>query len=322
MRNILLTGGAGYIGSKVSYDLIDDNFNVIIVDDLSNSNKKLIPKKAIFKKIDISNYAKLENCFKLYKFEAVYHFAAKKKVDESQKKPLEYFNANVIGTNNLLNLIAKYKVKNFIFSSTCAIYGNSEKKKVLEDGITLPLSYYGLTKLIAENMIRNYHKKFKFNYAILRYFNVIGSDYKNRTGEINSGSLFKNIISSLKNKKKFFVFGKNYKTKDGTCIRDYIDLNDLSELHLLSHKYIKKKKSSILFNCGTSKPFSVLDVIKKFEDVTKNTLPKDYKKRRLGDIEKIYSDNRKQRIIFPKWKPKFSLKESVINTLRWENIKF
>ena len=129
MRNILLTGGAGYIGSKVSYDLIDDNFNVIIVDDLSNSNKKLIPKKAIFKKIDISNYAKLENCFKLYKFEAVYHFAAKKKVDESQKKPLEYFNANVIGTNNLLNLIAKYKVKNFIFSSTCAIYGNSEKKK-------------------------------------------------------------------------------------------------------------------------------------------------------------------------------------------------
>jgi UDP-glucose 4-epimerase len=320
MQTILVTGGAGYIGSKVSYDLIDKGYKAIVIDDLSTGYKKLIPKKCIFIKVDISKLANLEKVFKRYKFNAVFHFAAKKKVDESQKYPLKYFNTNVVGTKNLLDLIVKYKVKNFIFSSTCAVYGNASSTRVSEKNLLIPESYYGYTKLISENTIINYQKSYNFNYAILRYFNVVGADIKLRTGEVNKGSLFKNLSDSIKKKNFFYINGKNYNTKDGTCIRDYVDINDLSQIHILSHKYIEKKRKSILFNCGYSKPISVMDVLKQFQKVYKKKLNYKFRKKRLGDIKEIFSNNNLQKKLFPEWKQKFSLKESILSTLRWEKI--
>jgi UDP-glucose 4-epimerase len=320
MGYILVTGAAGYIGSKVAYDLIDNGYKIIAIDDLSSGHKKIIPKKCIFIRVDITKPVHLEKVFKRYKFNAVFHFAAKKKVDESQKYPLKYFSANVVGTKNLLDLIFKYNIKNFIFSSTCAVYGNSSTTKISEKNLLIPESYYGYTKLISENTIIECQKKHNFNYAILRYFNVVGADVKLRTGEINRGSLFKNLSESIKKKKEFYVNGKNYNTKDGTCIRDYIDVNDLSEIHLLSYKYLKKKKKSIIFNCGYSKPISVINVINQFQKIYKKKINYKFRKKRLGDIKEIFSNNKLQKKLFPKWKQKFNLKDSVVSTLKWEKI--
>jgi UDP-glucose 4-epimerase len=319
MQTILVTGGAGYIGSKVSYDLIDKGYKVIAIDDLSTGYRKLVPKKCIFIKVDISKLANLEKVFKKYKFNTVFHFAAKKKVDESQKYPLKYFNTNVVGTKNLLDLIVKYKVKNLIFSSTCAVYGNASNTRVSEKDLLIPESYYGYTKLISENTIIEYQKKNKFNYAILRYFNVVGADNKLRTGEINNGSLFKNLCESLKKNKIFQIYGNDYNTKDGTCIRDYIDINDLSNIHLLSYKFIQRKKS-IIFNCGYSKPISVMEVFTQFRKIYQKKIKFKFRGKRLGDIKEIYSNNRLQKKIFPNWKRKFDLKHSILSTLKWEKL--
>jgi UDP-glucose 4-epimerase len=320
MKNILVTGGAGYIGSKVSHDLIDRGYKIIIVDDLSNSKKKLVPSKAIFKKIDITKIKLLEKVFKKYNFHSIFHFAAKKNISESQKDPLKYFKSNVIGTKNLLDLVIKYKVKNFIFSSTCAVYGNCLNTRVSEKSTQIPENYYGYTKLISEDTIIKYNKKNNFNFAILRFFNVVGADKNQKVGEVNYGSLFKNISEAIKKNKLLHVYGKDYNTKDGTCVRDYIDLNDLSKLHLLALKKINISKKSIIFNCGYSKPLSVLDVIQNFEKVLKRKILINFKKRRQGDIEKIYSNNHMQRKLFPNWKRKFSLLDSIKSTLQWENI--
>lgn len=319
MKTILVTGGAGYIGSKVSYDLIDKSYKVIAIDDLSTGFRKLIPKKCIFIKVDISKLANLEKVFKRYKFNAVFHFAAKKKVDESQKYPLKYFNTNVVGTKNLLDLIVKYKVNNLIFSSTCAVYGKAANTRVSEKNLLIPESYYGYTKLISENTIIEYQKKYKFNYAILRYFNVVGADNKLRTGEINNGSLFKNLSKSLKKNKIFQIYGNDYNTKDGTCIRDYIDINDLSKIHLLSYKFIQRKKS-IIFNCGYSKPISVMDVINEFQKIYKKKIKYKFKNKRLGDVEAIFSNNKLQNKLLPNWRRKFLIKDSILTTLKWEKI--
>ena len=154
----------------------------------------------------------------------------------------------------------------------------------------------------------------------LRYFNVVGADYKLRTGEIAGGSLFGNICASIKAKKKILIFGKNYKTTDGTCIRDYIDINDLSILHIISHKYISNKKKSIIINCGYSKPLTVMNILKNFEIVLNKKILKKFVGKRAGDVEKIYSNNTLLKKIFPEFKKKFSLKKSVLNTLKWEKI--
>ena len=320
MKNILVTGAAGYIGSKLSYDLIDRGYKVVAIDDLSTGHAKIVPKKSIFIKTDITNITSLEKVFKNFKFDTVFHLAAKKKVDESQKYPLKYFKSNVIGTKNLLDLIIKYKVKNLIFSSTCAVYGTKSSAGVSEKKLLIPESYYGYSKLISENTIVEYQKKYKFNYAILRYFNVVGADSKLRTGEIRPGSLFKNICNAIKTKKKFFVFGNNYNTKDGTCIRDYIDINDLSDLHMLSSDFINKSKRSIILNCGYNKPISVLNILNQFEKVLKKNIKKQFKNRRVGDVEKIYCNNKFQKKILPKFKRNFTLNNSILNTLKWEKI--
>jgi len=320
MKAILVTGGAGYIGSQFANNLLDLGFKVIIIDNLSTGHRKLIPKKASFYKGDLANLNFLKKVLKKKKIEAVFHFAASLNVQESNTKPLKYFKNNVIATKNLLDTMIMYKIKYFIFSSTCAVYGYTKKKKVKENDNCVPKSYYGLTKLQCENLIQLYGQQFKLKYAILRYFNVVGCDSKLRTGIINKGTLFKTIAANIhKNKYQIEVYGKDYKTKDKTCIRDYIDINDLTYLHVKSFEYIKKNKS-ILLNCGYQKPLSVLDVIKLFEKNTKNKIRKNFKMRRSGDMQEIYCDTTKLKKLFPKFKRKYSISESIQNMIKWEQL--
>jgi UDP-glucose 4-epimerase len=298
--------------------MIDLGFNVIIIDNLSTGYKSLIPKKAVFYKGDITNINFLKKIFIKKKIETVFHFAASLSVPESNFKPLKYFFNNVVGTKNLLDVMTTFKVKYLIFSSTCAVYGDTNQKKVKENDNCLPKSYYGLTKLQCENLIKLYSHQFKFKYAILRYFNVVGCDSKLRTGIIKKGSLFKNLASNIKkNKYQIDVYGDNYKTKDGTCIRDYIDVNDLTDLHVKAFKYIRVNKS-ILFNCGYQNPLSVQDIIKLFEEIIKKKIKLNIKKKRSGDVEEIYCNTKKLEIIFPKFQRKYDTIKSIQNMIKWE----
>ena len=320
MKNFLVVGGAGYIGSVIVNNLIDRGQKVVVIDNLSTGHKFLINKKAIFVNLDINNVSKLNFFFKKFNFHAVFHFAAATSVKESEKKPSKYFKINVDGTQNLLNCISKKKIKYFIFSSTCAVYGNSKNEKVNEFDTTIPISNYAKSKLLSEILIKSYAKKYSFKYAILRYFNVVGADSKLRSGQIYRGPLVKNIARNISNKKYYIkLFGNNYNTKDGTTIRDYIDVNDLSELHILSLKKLFRSKSFIL-NCGYNIGYSVMDIIKKFETIINKKISIKYLPRVKGDVTKIYSNNKFLRFLFPSWKRKFKIDDSIKSALAWENI--
>ena len=318
MTNVLLTGGAGYIGSHILRQLLEKKFRVLVVDNLSTGSRKLVNKKAKFFKIDICDKKKLEKVFK-YKISCIIHLAAALSVPEGQKNPRKYYFNNVFGTQNILDLAAKYKVKKFILSSTCSVYGGA-KGKVSENSPLMPESNYGKTKLIAEQLTKSYAKKFSFKYAILRYFNVVGADPFLKTGSINKVSLFKNITSCLSQKNpKIDLFGTNYKTTDGTAVRDYIDVNDLSNLHVESLNKLKKSVSFIL-NCGYGKPLSVRKIITSFQKIANKKIKIQKKNRRPGDVEKVYSDIKYLKKIFPKWKRKYSLSDSIKLSLAWEKM--
>lgn len=318
MKTILVTGGAGYIGSKISHDLTDLGYKVIIIDNLTTGHKNLINKKATFFKFDIGDKNKLKNIFKKYKINTVIHLAGSLSVEESMKNPLKYYLNNVVNTKNLLEVCGINKIDKFIFSSTCAIFGEGVKR-VRATSTPNPTSHYGLTKFLCEKLIKNYSKKYNFIYFNLRYFNVVGADNKLRIGPINqSGQLFKNLSTNLKRKVfKLNVYGKNYNTRDGTCIRDYIDINDLSKIHIncLRTKLIKK---SISLNCGYGKGYSVLEIINKFQEITGKKIKKIFRKPRKGDVSEIICIPTK----LPKLKHLYSnqnnLENSVKSALEWE----
>jgi len=317
---LLLTGGAGYIGSKVCNDLIDRGYKVVVIDNLSTGKKNLVNKKAKFYNIDIINKKKLSKIFKKFKFSGVFHFAASLSVPESQTNPEKYYKNNVLGTENILTEMVSKKIKYIIFSSTCAVYGSYGKIKIKEKDNLIPQSNYGKTKLLGENLVINYAKQYKFKYAILRYFNVVGADYKLRSGQLNMGALFKNLSWNITNNiYRINIFGKNYNTKDGTCIRDYIDVNDLSELHILSYNKLKKSKSFII-NCGYNVGYSVLDVVNNFSKVVNKKIKAKFFSKRPGDAEKIFCDNTLLKKIFPKWKKSFNIQDSIKSALKWEKI--
>lgn len=318
MKKILLTGGAGYIGSKISYDLIDQGYEVVVADNLSTGFKKLLHKKAIFYKIDIGNRDDLETLFKKNKIDTVIHLAASLSVEESMKNPLKYYLNNVVNTKNLLEVCGKNKIKKFIFSSTCAIYGDGIKKVKPKDTPN-PSSHYGLTKFLCEKLIKNYSKKYDFKYFILRYFNVVGADHKLRVGPINqSGQLFKNLATNIYKKKyNINIYGKKYHTRDGTCIRDYIDLNDLSSIHINCIKTSLIKKSMSI-NCGYGKGYSVLEIVKTFEKAIGKKIIKIYKKPRKGDVSEIVCVPSKLYELKRLYSNRFNLKKSVESSLKWE----
>ena len=317
MKNILVTGGAGYIGSHMAAKLIEKKYKVYIVDNLSTGSKKNLPKKTIFYNCDICNPVQMNYLFKKINFDAIFHFAASISVPESEINPKKYIFNNVYGTLNLLDHCAKFKVKKFIFSSTCAVYG-SVNGQVSEKTKTKAESNYGKTKSICENIIKDYAIKYSFSYAILRYFNVVGADKNNKRGQLKSQSLFKTLSKNIINKKySINIFGNNYPTKDKTCIRDYIDINDLVNIHFLSYKKIKK---NLTLNCGYNVGYSVKQIISKFEEVSGRKIKIKLKPRRTGDLVAIWSNNQLLKKHFPGWKRKFTLTQSIKNSLNWERV--
>ena len=319
MKNILITGGAGYIGSHVAEILVKKKYKVFIIDNLSNGYKRLINKQAKFFKVDIKNYSPIRKIINKYKIESVIHFAACMGVGEAEKKPLKYYNNNVIGTLNMIKACHQTNVKNFIFSSSCAVYKESSLK-VKETTKIEPMGIYGYTKSLGEKIIQNYCNESKINYGILRYFNVVGSSPTGKIGQIRKNdTLFKNLsIAVLKKKPSINVYGNKYKTFDGTCIRDYIHVYDLSDIHIKVLSRIYKTNKSLILNCGYGKGLSVLQIIKAFEKYTNKKIKIIFKNKRKGDMEKVYADVKKLKKII-KWKPKlFNLNTIVENCIEWE----
>ena len=314
MYNILITGGAGYIGRQI-INLIDKKkFNIVVVDNLNTTKKNYLPKNIKVEKINILNKKKIEKLFSIYNFDGVIHLAAKCVVSESQKYPDIYYKTNIIGTKNIIKYSKKFKVKHFIFSSSCSIYGNSDGI-VKENNKKKPVSYYGKTKLIGENLIKRSFKNTKIKFVILRYFNVVGADLKNKIGEIgDKDRLFNNISKKVINKNfKINIYGNDYKTKDGTCIRDYMHVYDLAKIHLICLKKFEHIRKSLELNCSYGKGYSVLDIVKSFEKIAKRKINLIYKERRNGDTEKVIASNKKLNQ-FIKWKPKFNKLDSMVST--------
>ncbi len=320
VKNILITGGAGYIGSHVSEILLKKNKNVFIIDNLSTGFRKLVHKKAKFFKIDINSVKRVHKIIKKNKIDSIIHLAANLIIGEGQKNPKKYFRNNVLGTKNLLTACINTKVKNFIFSSTAAIYKEGQYK-VSERSIIKPKSVYGKTKIKAERLIQNFSKKNKLNFGILRYFNIAGSSPSGKIGLINrkSDHLFKNFsIEIMKKKPKLKIYGSNYKTKDGTCIRDYIHVSDIAEIHYLVLNKISKLQISKILNCGYNKGTSVLEVANEFRKQTYKKVEIVFSNRRKNDLVKIIASNNRL-FKFIKWTPKFNnLGKIVKSCIKWE----
>ena len=318
-EKILITGGAGYIGSHIVESLINRNYKVIIVDNLSTGYKRLINKKVKFYKVNINQKSKINNIIKKNNITTIFHLAAHLSVGESEKKPKKYYLNNVSGTKNLLNACIDTNVKNFLFSSTCAVYKDGIFR-VNENTKLFPKSVYGKTKLAGEKIIKKYSKKLNLNYGILRFFNVAGSSTSGKIGLIKKGDqLFKNLSLAVTKKNPLVkIYGNNYDTPDGTCIRDYIHVCDIADLHLKILNKIKTTKKSIIANCGYGYGFSVLEIVNKFQKLCKKKIKIKIKNKRKGDMEKIISSSSKLKKLI-KWKPKYNnLSLMVKSSVIWE----
>lgn len=334
--SILVTGGAGYIGSHVSKQLLEQNRDIIILDNLSTGRKDTLQalkkiKNFEFIEEDLKNFEKIENIFKKNSIDTIIHFAASIVVSESVENPIKYYMNNTINTTNLIKLANDYGVKKVIFSSTAAVYG--EPVEMLSTGIdenfkTNPINPYGMSKLMSENIIKDVSKLNRnFKFIIFRYFNVAGADihYKNqelnpRIGQISQHSTHLIKIASecaSKKRKEMSIFGDDYSTFDGTCIRDYIHVDDLAFAHIQSIDYLDENESDT-FNVGYGKGYSVKEIIETVKKVTQDDFNVTISKRRLGDPSVLISDNSK---ILSKlgWKSKYDNIELICESaFKWE----
>jgi len=320
-NTILVIGGAGYIGSHMVRLLIDKGESPVIFDNLSTGYRSSVPAGVPFVKGDLRNPSDLKKVFSKYKIETVIHFAAFIVVPESVADPLKYYENNVVAFVKLLEAMRVHKVKNIIFSSTAAVYGNAKKVPVREDSPTEPTSPYGHSKLMMEQMVMDAAAAHKdFSYLIFRYFNVAGARGDGQIGEAHHPEthLIPNILKSVKGEiKALTIFGKDYPTKDGTCVRDYIHVQDLAEAHYLGVKAFKKGVRNNVFNLGTQSGYSNLDVIKAAERVTGKKVSFHLGPRRAGDPAKLIASSQKAKTILG-WQPKRDLIKIVEDAWDWE----
>ncbi|WP_353095825.1 UDP-glucose 4-epimerase GalE [Tissierella praeacuta] len=299
---ILVTGGTGYIGSHTCVELLSKNYNVIIIDNFSNSKPEILDKiKIITNKtfidynIDLLNKDALKKVFIENKIEAVIHFAGYKAVGESVENPLKYYKNNLIGTLNLIEAMSCYNVKNIVFSSSATVYGNPKELPIKEDFPLSVINPYGRTKLMIEEILRDLYKSDNgWNMVILRYFNPIGAHDSGLIGEEPNGipnNLMPYIIQVAAGKREYLnIYGNDYSTHDGTGIRDYLHVVDLAKGHLKALKRLNDNKGLDIYNLGTGKGYSVLEVVRAFEDAVNIKIPFNIVGRRLGDIAECYAD--------------------------------
>ncbi len=326
---ILITGGAGYIGSHVAKQLLESKMhNITVLDSFKTGFENTIKTLKSFGEFefieqDLSKWEEVEAIFQRNQFDVVIHFAASLLVGESVQEPIKYYMNNTCNTANLVNLCNKYRVKNFIFSSTAAVYGepSSDKMPLVETEFTNPINPYGSSKLMSEQIIKDTASANKeFKYVILRYFNVAGAEESLSIGECHEPEthLIPLVVkTALGRRDKIFIFGDDYDTPDGTCIRDYIHVDDLASAHISALEYLDENESEV-FNCGYGHGFSVKEVIDTVKKVSKVDFRVEIATRREGDPAILIADNKK---ILQKtnWKPKYDNLEFICKTaLEWE----
>ena len=322
-QSILVTGGAGYIGSHVANLLLDNDYNVTIIDSLITGNKQLVPKKANFFNCDISDQKEVTKIINQKKFELVMHFAGLIRVDESVKEPDKYYEFNYEKAKIFLNTCIKNNLKKIIFSSTASVYGNPKKDNVSENDLLDPLNPYAKSKLKLENYLIEQSKKEDIKYIILRYFNVAGADRKMRTGLISKHSTHLIKIASevaIGKRDKIIINGDDYDTLDGTAVRDYIHVSDLADIHLISGKHLIANGESDIFNCGYGVGFSVKQVIENYNKILKKKIETTIGIRRAGDSKSVVANANKfyQKFL---WEPKYNNLENILySAYSWEKI--
>jgi len=316
---VLVTGGAGYIGSHVVKLLGEMGFDILVYDNLSTGHKWAVLYGKLVK-ADLSDRDTLRKIFEEFKPDAVMHFAAYIVVPESVKEPLKYYRNNVINTINLLEVVEEYRVKNFIFSSSAAVYGIPEKIPVDETAPLNPINPYGETKATVERILRDFNSSGKdFGYVSLRYFNVAGADPEGKIGFAypNPTHLIIRAVKTAKGEfERLYIYGTDYPTPDGTCIRDYIHVTDLAEAHILALEYLLDGGKSDVFNCGYGHGFSVLEVVNTVKRVTGKDFKVEVAPRREGDPPVLVADNKKIKKRL-NWTPKYDDLEFIIKTA-WE----
>ena len=317
---IFVTGGAGYIGAHVVYHLLKAGHKVTVYDNLSSGQKVNIFPKTKFIRGDILNFKKLAFAMK-GGYEAVFHFAAKKNVGESMENPDLYAANNICGSINILQAMSENKIKKIIFSSSAAVYGTPDKLPLTERSTTHPDNFYGFTKLEIENLLKWKEKLGKIKFASLRYFNAAGFDPSGKVKglEKDSQNLIPVIMDvAIGKKKRLDIFGGNYKTQDGTCVRDYVHVSDLAQAHIKALQYLRKH-NDLIVNLGSGKGWSVRQVVAKARNVTGKKIPIKMTKRRIGDPPALYASEKKAERLL-NYKPKYSDLDTILKTT-WDIYK-
>ena len=327
---ILVTGGMGYIGSHTVVELLNSNYEVVVVDNLSNSSilvkdriKKITNKDFKFYNVDVTDKESLKKVFEENKIDSIIHFAAFKAVGESVEKPLEYYENNLVGALVVFELMKEFNVNNFVFSSSATVYGKPKSCPIKEDFSLSTTNPYGATKLMIEDIMRDLSKADKnLNLVILRYFNPIGAHESGLIGEEPKGIpnnlmpyITKVAVGQLN---ELSVFGDDYDTKDGTGVRDYIHVVDLAKGHVASIKKLEENPGLLTYNLGTGEGYSVLDLVKAFEKVNNIKIPYKIIDRRPGDIDMCYADPTKA---FDElgWKAEFGIERMCEDSWTWQS---
>jgi UDP-glucose 4-epimerase len=316
---ILVTGGAGYIGSVTVKRLLEKKHDVTVLDNLIYGHRESVTCPLIVE--DLTNKDRLFSTLKNSNFDAVIHFAAYALAGESMTDPYKYFYNNIQGGLNLLELMKEKSIKYIIFSSSCSVYGNPNTLPVIESTPISPVSVYGESKAMFENILSWYSKIFGIKYVALRYFNAAGASLDGTLGENHSPEthIIPTAISCAIKDREFSIFGKDYKTPDGTCIRDYIHVEDLANVHILALQKIIKENKNDIYNIGSGKGYSNLEIVRMVEDVSNTKLKLKYEKPRLGDPPVIYANNKKatdELGFIPKYSELRTIIETAYNWLR------
>lgn len=328
---ILVTGGAGYIGSHTVVELINNGYEPIIIDDFRNSNENVISRikeitgvQPTYFAIDCLNHSELNNIVLEHKPKGVIHFAAYKAVGESVEKPIEYFENNIGSLVVLLKTLKEHNITSLVFSSSCTVYGDPDSVPVTEESpIKEATSPYGYTKQACERLITDYCIANKaFSAILLRYFNPIGAHPSGLIGELPNG-IPNNLVpyvtqTAIGLRKSLTIHGKDYNTHDGTCIRDYIHVSDLANAHVKALQHMGESNKSLeIFNVGTGLGSSVMDIVKAFEKVTGKSLNYNIGPRRSGDAVSVFADNQKIKKALH-WMPKYSLEDALSHSWKWQ----
>ncbi|WP_139892125.1 UDP-glucose 4-epimerase GalE [Bacillus sp. D386] len=311
--SILIIGGAGYIGSHTVRYFLDQNEEVVVVDNLQSGHRQAVEINNFYE-IDIRDKDALDRVFKTHNIEAVIHFAANSLVGESMQKPYEYYYNNVYGMMCLLDVMKNNNVDKIVFSSTAATYGEPKSIPIVEDNETNPTNTYGETKLAMEKMMKWFDQGYDIKYVSLRYFNAAGAHPIGNIGEMHDPEthLIPLVLQvPLGQRDRVYMFGDDYPTEDGTCIRDYIHVMDLASAHYLALEHLRKGNSSNIFNLGNGNGYSVKEVIDVARSITNHPIPAEVKERRAGDPAVLIASSEKAKNILG-WKPQFNSLEKII----------